>query len=202
MRPATLGVILAHRRWSVTRNLGLGIFFLLSSVGSSSGSSRIALRTAVRAFGAKKEIGKMNAGSPTADHCASSASAESGGRDNKPIGIGSEENPCTAAQESTFEQDACRKKTRPNKKAERERRKQEARLMKQQRKAKREGKRVTTKKCDLCGKDVQLLIRCQIDQSRKWNLVCGKCWKTVSGGIVDGDADHPYYKYGGLWKSR
>eukprot|EP00466_Bigelowiella_natans_P007209 jgi/Bigna1/137978/aug1.42_g12686 len=44
------------------------------------------------------------------------------------------------------------------------RRKQEARLMKQQRKAKREGKRVTTKKCDLCGKDVQLLIRCQIDQ--------------------------------------
>lgn len=32
-------------------------------------------------------------------------------------------------------------------------------------------------------------------------MVCGKCWKTVSGGVVDGDNDHPYYRYGGLWKN-
>lgn len=32
-------------------------------------------------------------------------------------------------------------------------------------------------------------------------MVCGKCWHTVSGGIVDGDAQHPYYRYGGLWKN-
>lgn len=24
--------------------------------------------------------------------------------------------------------------------------------------------------------------------------VCGRCWKDVSGGVVDGDADHPYYR--------
>jgi hypothetical protein len=23
-------------------------------------------------------------------------------------------------------------------------------------------------------------------------MVCGKCWKDVSGGVVDGDATHPY----------
>jgi hypothetical protein len=34
-------------------------------------------------------------------------------------------------------------------------------------------------------------------------MVCGKCWKDVSGGgVVDGDATHPYYQYGGLWKNR
>mmetsp|Transcript_16801 Transcript_16801/g.23500 ORF Transcript_16801/g.23500 Transcript_16801/m.23500 type:complete len:203 (+) Transcript_16801:67-675(+) len=202
MHLTTFGVILANRRRRTARSVGFGIFFLLSSVGSSSGSSRVALRTAFRAFGAKKEISKMKAGCSTADHCSSSASVESVGRDNKPIGVGSEEDPCVVLHESTPEQDLGRRKLRPNKKAERERRKQEAKLMKQHRKAKREGKRVTTKKCDQCGKDVQLLIRCQIDQSRKWNLVCGKCWKTVSGGVVDGDEDHPYYKYGGLWKSR
>ena len=25
-------------------------------------------------------------------------------------------------------------------------------------------------------------------------MVCGKCWKTVSGGVVDGDDDHPDYR--------
>lgn len=25
-------------------------------------------------------------------------------------------------------------------------------------------------------------------------MVCGKCWNTVSGGVVDGDDDHPYYR--------
>lgn len=58
------------------------------------------------------------------------------------------------------------------------------------------------KECDVCTKSVNLLIRCTIDESARWNMVCGKCWNGVSGGVVDGDASHPYYKYGGLWKNR
>ena len=27
-------------------------------------------------------------------------------------------------------------------------------------------------------------------------MVCGKCWKKVSGGVVDGDDDHPDYRCG------
>ena len=33
-------------------------------------------------------------------------------------------------------------------------------------------------------------------------MVCGKCWRDVSGGVVDGDDAHPFYRYGGLWKNR
>jgi hypothetical protein len=33
-------------------------------------------------------------------------------------------------------------------------------------------------------------------------MVCGRCWKHVSGGKTDGDAEHPHYAYGGLWKNR
>ena len=33
-------------------------------------------------------------------------------------------------------------------------------------------------------------------------MVCGRCWKDVSGGVPDGDASHPHYQYGGLWKNR
>ena len=58
------------------------------------------------------------------------------------------------------------------------------------------------KQCDTCEKNVDLLVRCTIDESRVWKMVCGKCWKTVSGGVTDGDVDHPYYRYGGLWKNR
>lgn len=38
--------------------------------------------------------------------------------------------------------------------------------------------------------------------TRKKGMVCGKCWNDVSGGVVDGDNAHPYYRYGGLWKNR
>lgn len=58
------------------------------------------------------------------------------------------------------------------------------------------------KPCTVCGKSSDLLVRCQIDQAGAWHLVCGKCWKQVSGGVVDGDEMHPYYRYGGLWKNR
>lgn len=69
----------------------------------------------------------------------------------------------------------------------------------------REGKAPTSagqKPCTKCAKSSDLLVRCQIDQGGTWHLVCGKCWKEVSGGVVDGDEKHPHYRYGGLWKNR
>lgn len=61
---------------------------------------------------------------------------------------------------------------------------------------------VGKKPCHICSKQVDLLIRCQVDESQAWKMVCGSCWKGVSGGVTDGDANHPHYKYGGLWKNR
>lgn len=57
------------------------------------------------------------------------------------------------------------------------------------------------KACDVCGDKKDLLIRCQTDERRTWRMVCGKCWVSVSGGVVDGDEEHPHYRYGGLWKN-
>ena len=73
------------------------------------------------------------------------------------------------------------------------------------RRAVREGRAdpsVGQKGCDVCGKSVDLLIRCTVDASGDWNMVCGKCWHAVSGGVVDGSPNHPHYRYGGLWKNR
>ena len=58
------------------------------------------------------------------------------------------------------------------------------------------------KPCDLCDASVNLLVRCRTDTTKKWRMVCGRCWKDVSGGVPDGDASHPNYQYGGLWKNR
>ena len=58
------------------------------------------------------------------------------------------------------------------------------------------------KRCDLCDASVNLLVRCRTDTTKKWRMVCGRCWKDVSGGVPDGDASHPHYQYGGLWKNR
>ena len=77
--------------------------------------------------------------------------------------------------------------------------------VKAERRAKREGHAddsVGQKECSVCAKSVDLLIRCTIDESQQWTMVCGRCWKDVSGGVVDGDANHPHYRYGGLWKNR
>ena len=84
-------------------------------------------------------------------------------------------------------------------------RKYEKKLKKQERRAQREGrgdKSAGQKQCDMCSKSVDLLIRCQYDESLQWKMICGACWNKASGGVVDGDANHPYYKYGGLWKNR
>jgi hypothetical protein len=73
------------------------------------------------------------------------------------------------------------------------------------RRAQREGRgdpTVGQKPCDICGNSVNLLIRCTFDASGEWKMVCGKCWNFASGGVVDGDENHPHYRYGGLWKNR
>lgn len=85
---------------------------------------------------------------------------------------------------------------------EKELKKQRKKEAKRAKRAKREGKDLSLKPCDLCHRDRDLLIRCQIDTSLNWFMVCGKCWKDVSGGVADGDAAHPHYRYGGLWKAR
>mmetsp|Transcript_32146 Transcript_32146/g.58141 ORF Transcript_32146/g.58141 Transcript_32146/m.58141 type:complete len:232 (+) Transcript_32146:372-1067(+) len=73
------------------------------------------------------------------------------------------------------------------------------------RRAQREGRgdpTVGQKPCDICGNSVNLLIRSTFDASGEWKMVCGKCWNFASGGVVDGDENHPHYRYGGLWKNR
>ena len=86
-----------------------------------------------------------------------------------------------------------------------EARKQAKKLVKEQKRLQRQGEAPADygqKKCESCGTKVDLLIRCRTDATEVWRMVCGRCWKRVSGGVVDGDAAHPYYKYGGLWKNR
>ena len=57
------------------------------------------------------------------------------------------------------------------------------------------------KSCDTCAQRCDLLVRCRVDASREWRMVCGSCWNSASGGVPDGDGDHPEYQYGGLWKN-
>lgn len=60
---------------------------------------------------------------------------------------------------------------------------------------------VGRKPCTLCQRPRDLLIRCQVDESGRWHMACGRCWVQHSGGKVDGDTSHPHYRYGGLWKN-
>lgn len=85
---------------------------------------------------------------------------------------------------------------------ERARRKAAKKALKAARRAQRGDPSAGQKPCDLCSKQVHLLIRCQVDSTATWRMVCGSCWHTVSGGVVDGDANHPYYRYGGIWKNK
>lgn len=85
-------------------------------------------------------------------------------------------------------------------------RKQAAKAMKAQRRAHRTGSTEASiakqKPCDECTRHVDLLIRCTSNESQQWQMLCGRCWGKASGGVPDGDADHPHYRYGGLWKNR
>ncbi|KAL3802378.1 hypothetical protein HJC23_007203 [Cyclotella cryptica] len=87
----------------------------------------------------------------------------------------------------------------------RAKRKAEKKRVKAERRAQREGRgdpSAGQKPCDICQKSVNLLVRCTYDSSETWRMVCGSCWRDVSGGVVDGDDAHPFYRYGGLWKNR
>lgn len=91
--------------------------------------------------------------------------------------------------------------------SERASRKAATKEQKAGRRAAREGRAPPTKgqkACDLCGTGVDLLIRCQIDGTGDWKMVCGPCWHTpaVANGVVDGDGSNDHYRYGGLWKNR
>ena len=81
-------------------------------------------------------------------------------------------------------------------------RKERKRLAKQNRRDRRAGNFDNRKECQVCAKRVDTTIRCTIDASQEWTHVCGKCWHDVSGGVTDGDARHPHYRYGGLWRNR
>ena len=88
--------------------------------------------------------------------------------------------------------------------------KQQRKALKKAKKAERRAERdgcgdpsAGQKQCNMCGKSVNLLIRCMYEEGQvDWRMVCGKCWNVASGGVVDGDANHPHYRYGGLWKNR
>lgn len=89
--------------------------------------------------------------------------------------------------------------------AKRDARKAAKRAAKAAKRAKRAGEdggAGGSKPCDGCDKASDLLVRCQVDESKRWQMLCGACWKRASGGVTDGDADHPHYRYGGLWKNR
>ena len=60
-----------------------------------------------------------------------------------------------------------------------------------------------SKPCDLCHAPNDVLVRCTIDDTSAWFFVCTKsCWRNVSGGEIDGNPGHPYYRYGGMWKNK
>lgn len=62
------------------------------------------------------------------------------------------------------------------------------------------------KLCTLCNTPRHVLVRCQIDETGIWHLVCpGTCWRSVSGGEEDAkglENEYPHYRYGGMWKNK
>ena len=58
------------------------------------------------------------------------------------------------------------------------------------------------KACTICGVSRPVLVRCQVDESGRWHMICpGKCWRSVSGGSQDARGvkeEFPFYRYGGM----
>lgn len=110
-----------------------------------------------------------------------------------------------AAESALSEGEALEEGTeRDAKSAARKERKAALKAMKRERRAQSPKDKADAKRkpCDKCNRSVDLLVRCRIDVSQKWFMLCGRCWHSVSGGVPDGDSEHPHYKYGGLWKNR
>lgn len=120
-------------------------------------------------------------------------------------GLESEEGVPAAAESALSEGEALEEGTeRDAKSAARKERKAALKAMKRERRAQSPKDKADAKRkpCDKCNRSVDLLVRCRIDVSQKWFMLCGRCWHSVSGGVPDGDSEHPHYKYGGLWKNR
>ena len=86
----------------------------------------------------------------------------------------------------------------------RKERKKRKKLLQKNKRAKREGRQdpsIGRKDCQTCAKASDVLVRCRIDATKNWFLICGKCWNKYSGGVPDGDLKHPHYCYGGVWKN-
>ncbi|EKU21671.1 hypothetical protein NGA_2002700, partial [Nannochloropsis gaditana CCMP526] len=67
---------------------------------------------------------------------------------------------------------------------EKEMKKMRKKAAKAAKREKRESNKLSLKPCVICNRDQDLLIRCQVDSSLEWKMVCGKCWREVSGGVV------------------
>ena len=128
---------------------------------------------------------------------------ESGG-DSSPDFSGEENSSAIAVQSHSGKKNKITKLSKEQRKAQKRNAKAEQR-------AKRAGDVPTatagsslgSNPCSQCGRSVDLLVRCQhAGSDEKWTMLCGKCWKKASGGVADGDAEHPQYRYGGLWKNR
>merc|ERR1712166_1577165 len=86
----------------------------------------------------------------------------------------------------------------------RKERKKRKKLLQKNKRAKREGRQdpsIGRKDCQTCAKASDVLVRCRIDATKNWFLICGKCWNKYSGGVPDGDLKHPHYCYGGVWEN-
>ena len=60
-----------------------------------------------------------------------------------------------------------------------------------------------SKPCSLCQRRRDVLIRCQIDESKQWSFLCpGKCWRSVTGGTTHPSDYNRQYVYGGTWKNK
>jgi hypothetical protein len=58
-----------------------------------------------------------------------------------------------------------------------------------------------SKPCFLRQRPRDVLIRCRVDETKRWVFVCtSKCWREVSGGRPDGVNEHPLFRYGGMWR--
>jgi hypothetical protein len=109
------------------------------------------------------------------------------------------------AAPASVDDDASSREEKPradnSKKPGREDRKAAKVVAKAATRARRDAGGIALKRCDVCGTERELLYRCTIDSSQAWRFVCaGACWDSVSGGVADGDAAHPHYRYGGTWK--
>ncbi|PRP88447.1 hypothetical protein PROFUN_03164 [Planoprotostelium fungivorum] len=90
----------------------------------------------------------------------------------------------------------------PRKQEKRDRKKAAREAKKSNRQGSDSSVEASRKPCDLCHEKRDVLVRCMIDDSEQWKLICTKgCWQKVSGGQVDGVKEKEHYRYGGMWKN-